>query len=80
MVEPDRGEPAMPAMLADLNALGVPLMAIVEHDLYRRPGRAAADRHPHPRLTHRRPASADRARTPPRSPPAWCAVRADLLA
>jgi inosose dehydratase len=37
MVEPDRGEPAMPQLLADLNALGVPLMAIVEHDLYPAP-------------------------------------------
>lgn len=34
MVEPTRGEPDMPSLLADLNALGVPLMAIVEHDLY----------------------------------------------
>ena len=34
MVEPDRGEPDMPALLADLAALGVPLTAIVEHDLY----------------------------------------------
>jgi inosose dehydratase len=37
MVEPDRGEPAMPELLADLDALGVPLMAIVEHDLYPTP-------------------------------------------
>ena len=37
MVEPDRGEPAMPELLADLDALGVPLMAIVEHDLYPAP-------------------------------------------
>jgi inosose dehydratase len=37
MVEPDRGEPAMPELLADLNALGVPLTAIVEHDLYPTP-------------------------------------------
>ena len=46
MVEPDRGEPAMPELLADLNALGIPLTAIVEHDLYptRRP---PAHRHPH---------------------------------
>jgi inosose dehydratase len=34
MVEPDRGEPDMPPLLAELNALGVPLTAIVEHDLY----------------------------------------------
>lgn len=34
MVEPEAGEPDMPALLADLNALGVPLMAIVEHDMY----------------------------------------------
>ena len=34
MVEPDAGEPDMPALLAKLNALGVPLWAIVEHDLY----------------------------------------------
>jgi inosose dehydratase len=34
MVEPTLGEPEMPALLADLNALGVPLTAIVEHDLY----------------------------------------------
>ncbi len=27
----------MPSLLADLNALGVPLMAIVEHDLYPTP-------------------------------------------
>ena len=37
MVEPDRGEPAMPELLADLDALGVPLTAIVEHDLYPTP-------------------------------------------
>jgi inosose dehydratase len=37
MTEPDRGEPDMPALLADLNALGVPLTAIVEHDLYPTP-------------------------------------------
>jgi inosose dehydratase len=37
MVEPDRGEPRMPDLLADLNALGVPLSAIVEHDLYPTP-------------------------------------------
>jgi inosose dehydratase len=37
MVEPTRGEPEMPPLLADLNALGVPLMAIVEHDMYPAP-------------------------------------------
>jgi inosose dehydratase len=37
MVEPNRGEPEMPPLLAELNALGVPLMAIVEHDLYPTP-------------------------------------------
>jgi inosose dehydratase len=37
MVEPARGEPDMPPLLADLNALGVPLMAIVEHDMYPAP-------------------------------------------
>jgi inosose dehydratase len=37
MVEPTLGEPEMPALLADLNALGVPLTAIVEHDLYPTP-------------------------------------------
>ena len=37
MVEPAAGEPDMPALLADLNALGVPLTAIVEHDLYPTP-------------------------------------------
>jgi inosose dehydratase len=37
MVEPDLGEPEMPPLLADLNALGVPLTAIVEHDLYPAP-------------------------------------------
>ena len=37
MVEPDRGEPAMPELLAELNALDVPLTAIVEHDLYPTP-------------------------------------------
>ena len=37
MVEPDRGEPDMPPLLADLAALGVPLMAIVDHDLYPTP-------------------------------------------
>ena len=37
MVEPNLGEPAMPPLLADLNALGVPLTAIVEHDLYPAP-------------------------------------------
>jgi inosose dehydratase len=34
MVEPTLGEPDMPPLLDELNALGVPLMAIVEHDLY----------------------------------------------
>ena len=47
MVEPDRGEPSMPALLADLNALGVLLMAIVEHDLYPARRTSATDRHPH---------------------------------
>ncbi|HEY0812830.1 MAG TPA: TIM barrel protein [Pseudonocardia sp.] len=37
MVEPTLGEPDMPPLLADLNALGVPLIAIVEHDLYPAP-------------------------------------------
>jgi len=37
MVEPTLGEPEMPPLLADLNALGVPLIAIVEHDLYPAP-------------------------------------------
>ena len=37
MVEPDRGMPDMPPLLADLDALGVPLTAIVEHDLYPTP-------------------------------------------
>ncbi|GAA2888147.1 sugar phosphate isomerase/epimerase [Pseudonocardia halophobica] len=37
MVEPDAGEPHMPALLADLDALGVPLTAIVEHDMYPAP-------------------------------------------
>ncbi|GAA1325834.1 TIM barrel protein [Pseudonocardia xinjiangensis] len=34
MVEPDLGEPSMPELLRDLDALGVPLTAIVELDLY----------------------------------------------
>ncbi|GAA4543101.1 sugar phosphate isomerase/epimerase [Pseudonocardia xishanensis] len=34
MVEPDLGEPSMPELLRDLDALSVPLTAIVEHDLY----------------------------------------------
>jgi inosose dehydratase len=37
MVEPALGEPDMPPLLADLNALGVPLTAVVEHDLYPAP-------------------------------------------
>nr|WP_297658491.1 TIM barrel protein [Pseudonocardia sp.] len=37
MVEPDAGEPSMPELLRDLDALGVPLTAIVEHDLYPAP-------------------------------------------
>ena len=40
MVQPTRGEPDMPPLLADLNALGVPLMAIVEHDMYPAPAGA----------------------------------------
>jgi inosose dehydratase len=40
MVEPTLGEPEMPPLLADLNALGVPLTAIVEHDLYPAPAGA----------------------------------------
>lgn len=34
MTEPADGEPDMPPLLADLDALGVPLWAIVEHDMY----------------------------------------------
>ena len=37
MVEPDRGVPEMPPLLAELDALGAPLVAIVEHDLYPTP-------------------------------------------
>ncbi|WP_219416524.1 sugar phosphate isomerase/epimerase family protein [Pseudonocardia nigra] len=37
MVEPTHGEPDMPPLLADLDALGVPLIAIVEHDMYPAP-------------------------------------------
>jgi inosose dehydratase len=37
MVEPTEGVPEMPPLLADLDALGVPLTAIVEHDLYPTP-------------------------------------------
>lgn len=37
MVEPADGEPDMPALLDELNALGVPLWAIVEHDMYPAP-------------------------------------------
>ena len=37
MVEPNRGGAGMPTLLADLNALDVPLMAIVEHDMYPAP-------------------------------------------
>lgn len=37
MVEPADGLPDMPPLLADLDALGVPLMAIVEHDMYPAP-------------------------------------------
>ena len=37
MVEPSTGEPEMPLLLADLDALGVPLMAVVEHDMYPAP-------------------------------------------
>ena len=37
MVEPDRGEPDMPPLLADLDAVGLRLTAIVEHDLYPTP-------------------------------------------
>jgi inosose dehydratase len=40
MVEPTQGEPDMPPLLADLNALGIPLMAIVEHDMYPAPSGA----------------------------------------
>jgi inosose dehydratase len=37
MFEPDGGEPEMPALLADLDSLGLPLWAIVEHDMYPAP-------------------------------------------
>lgn len=37
MVEPALGEPDMPPLLAELDALGVPLTAVVEHDLYPAP-------------------------------------------
>lgn len=37
MVEPADGEPDMPALLAELEELGVPLWAIVEHDMYPAP-------------------------------------------
>ncbi len=40
MVEPAEGEPDMPPLLADLNALGAPLWAIVEHDMYPAPADA----------------------------------------
>ena len=77
MVEPDRGEPEMPPLLADLNALGVPLTAIVEHDLYPAPPGV-----PLPIATRTqqllqrvRPALTASSRAP-----AWCAARADLLA
>jgi inosose dehydratase len=37
MVEPAQGEPEMPPLLAELDALGVPLWAVVEHDMYPAP-------------------------------------------
>ena len=37
MVEPAEGTPDMPPLLTDLNALDVPLWAIVEHDMYPAP-------------------------------------------
>jgi inosose dehydratase len=37
MVEPDQGEPDMPALLDQLHALGVPLWTVVEHDMYPAP-------------------------------------------
>jgi len=37
MVEPDQGEPDMPALLDQLNDLGVPLWTVVEHDMYPAP-------------------------------------------
>lgn len=37
MVEPDAGEPDMPRLLAELNAVGVPLWTVVEHDMYPAP-------------------------------------------
>jgi hypothetical protein len=37
MVEPDAASLECRSLLADLNALGVPLTAIVEHDLYPTP-------------------------------------------
>jgi inosose dehydratase len=37
MVEPAEGDPEMPPLLADLENLGVPLWAIVEHDMYPAP-------------------------------------------
>lgn len=37
MVEPDQGEPDMPRLLAELDALDVPLWAVVEHDMYPAP-------------------------------------------
>lgn len=40
MTEPAAGEPEMPPLLADLNDLGVPLWAIVEHDMYPAPASA----------------------------------------
>jgi len=40
MVEPPHGEPNMPPLLADLNALGTALWAVVEHDMYPAPAGA----------------------------------------
>ncbi len=37
MVEPADGDPQMPPLLADLDDLGLPLWAIVEHDMYPAP-------------------------------------------
>jgi inosose dehydratase len=53
MVEPDGGEPEMPALLADLDSLGLPLWAIVEHDMYPAPAPTACGRHAHLRLLRR---------------------------
>ena len=84
MVEPDAGEPDMPRLLAELNALDVPLWAIVEHDMYPAPAGPRSPSAPAPAATTPATACADRVSRQPLKrtfrPAGKSSKRADLAA